>query len=38
MPQLIRSYQVLPFEFEYRHGLEPGNAKAEMSNALQATC
>jgi|GEM_PF-4966186 hypothetical protein len=34
MPQLIRSYQVLPFEFEYRHGLAAGNAKTEMSNAL----
>lgn len=37
MPQLIRSYQVLPFEFEYRQGLAPGNAKAEKSNALQGT-
>jgi hypothetical protein len=37
MPELIRSYQVLPFEFEYRHGLTPGNAKAEMSHALQTT-
>ncbi len=37
MPQSIRSYQVLPFEFEYRHGLAPGNAKAEMNNRLQGT-
>jgi hypothetical protein len=35
MPQLIRSYQVLPFEFEYRHGLGPGNAQAEMSKTLR---
>jgi hypothetical protein len=32
MPQLIRSYQVLPCDFEYRQGSRPGNAPVEMNS------